>query len=351
LRRGLEEFLAENGLQFFFADSHLILGGRPLPPYDDYFPHLARLREVGREEWPQRPGASPYEIYRVSSHGGEDGAAVFFRDPESAQQVWSRERGYPGDPWYLDFHKKHLPGGLHLWRVSDKGDLAAKAVYVPERAHERAQEHARHFAALVAGVLRRYQARGKPTLVCAPYDAELLGHWWYEGPQWFGFLYPELAQQGLEMVSCSTYLDRHPVLETLTLPEGSWGEGGDHRTWLNNDTDWTWERLYDSESEFWAMVRDNPQAARSPLGRVLTQAGRELLLMQASDWQFLITSWTARDYAEQRFVSHYSDFKRLMRIAQQVCERGQLEQDEWVYLASKEQQNFLFPALERVLFA
>jgi 1,4-alpha-glucan branching enzyme len=82
----------------------------------------------------------------------------------------------------------------------------------------------------------------------------------------------------------------------------------------------------------------------------LTQAGRELLLMQASDWQFLITTWTARDYAEQRFTAHYSDFKRLMQIARQVHERGQLEQDEWVYLASKEQQDFLFPALEQVLF-
>jgi 1,4-alpha-glucan branching enzyme len=83
----------------------------------------------------------------------------------------------------------------------------------------------------------------------------------------------------------------------------------------------------------------------------LCQAGRELLLMQASDWQFLITSWTARDYAEQRFTAHYSDFKRLIQIAQRVNERGQLEQDDWVFLASKEHQDFLFPDLEQVLFA
>ncbi|MBI3300754.1 MAG: DUF1957 domain-containing protein [Deltaproteobacteria bacterium] len=152
-------------------------------------------------------------------------------------------------------------------------------------------------------------------------------------------------------MSCSAYLDRHPAAETLTLPEGSWGEGGDHRTWLNNDTAWMWERLYDSEIEFWTLVHDNPHAANSPLGRVLAQAGRELLLMQASDWQFLITSWSARDYAEQRFIAHYSDFKHLVQIARHVRERGQLEQDEWVYLASKEQQNFLFPTLERALFA
>ncbi|MGH7966893.1 MAG: 1,4-alpha-glucan branching protein domain-containing protein [Candidatus Binatia bacterium] len=352
LRRGIEEFLAEYGFGFFFADSHLVLGGRPLPPYNDYFPHLADLRAAGREEWPQRAGTSPLEVYRIFSREGIGAATAFIREPESAQQVWSRERGYPGDPWYLEFYKKHLPGGLTLWRVSEnKQDLDAKAPYVPERAQERAQVHARHFATLVAGILRAYQqTHDTPGLVCAPYDAELFGHWWYEGPQWLSLLWPELTQQGIEAVSCSAYLDRHPPTATLTLPEGSWGEGGDHRTWLNNETGWIWERLYDSEIEFWTTVRENPEAPKSPLGRVLAQAGRELLLMQASDWPFLITSWTARDYAEQRFTEHYSDFKRLIRIAERVRERGQLEQDDWIYLASKEQQDFLFPTLERVLF-
>jgi 1,4-alpha-glucan branching enzyme len=351
LRHGLEECLAECGLEFFFADSQFVAGGRSLPPYSDYFPQLVNLQETSRAGWPQRADTSPYSIYRVASYGGTGEATVFLRDPESAQQVWSLERGYPGDPWYLDFYKKHLPGGLHLWRVSDKGDFAVKASYAPERAQERAQDHARHFAALIAGVLQRHPTQGAPDVICSLYDAELLGHWWYEGPQWLGFLYPELARQGVETVRCSAYLDQHLPEKTVALPEGSWGEGGDHRTWLNGDTAWTWERLYDSENEFWALVHDSPHVPQSPLNRVLCQAARELLLMQASDWQFLITSWTARDYAEQRFTAHYSDFKRLVQIAQRVRERGQLEQDDWVYLASKEQQDFLFPGLEQVLFA
>ncbi|HKA52553.1 MAG TPA: 1,4-alpha-glucan branching protein domain-containing protein [Candidatus Binatia bacterium] len=351
LRHGLEECLAECGLRFFFADSQFVSGGRGVPPYNDYFPQLANLQEASRAGWPQRTDISPQEIYRVVSHGGGGEASVFFRDPESAQQVWSRGRGYPGDPWYLDFYKQHLPGGLHLWRVSDKGNFEVKAPYVPERAQERARAHAGHFAALVSGILQRHQTRGTPGVVCAPYDAELLGHWWYEGPQWLGHLYPELTRHGIETVQCSTYLEQHPPAETVTLPEGSWGEGGDHRTWLNGNTAWTWERLYDSENEFWALVRECPHVPQSPLNRVLCQAAREILLMQASDWQFLITSWTARDYAEQRFTAHYSDFKRLVQIAQRVREHGRLEQDDWVYLASKEQQDFLFPHLEQVLFA
>jgi len=351
LRCGLEELVAESGLTYFFADSHLILGGRPLPLYEDYFPHLAGLQAMGREDLPQRFGASPHKVYYVSSRGGQRTAAVFFREPQTALQVWSRERGYPGDPWYLDFHKKHLPGGLKLWRVSDKGDLAAKAPYMPDQARGRAQEHARHFASLLTRLLHGYrQTANAPGLVCALYDAELFGHWWYEGPQWLEFLWPELERQGIESVSCRTYLERCPPTETTTLPEGSWGEGGDHRTWLNRDTAWMWERLYDCEFAFWAFVHAHPQAAHTPLGRVLCQAARALLLMQASDWPFLITSWSARDYAEQRFAAHYADFRRLMEMAHQLRDRYQVAQDDWSYLTSKEHQEPLFPQLEQVLF-
>src|SRR5207244_3603491 len=83
------------------------------------------------------------------------------------------------------------------------------------------------------------------------------------------------------------------------LPEGSWGEGGDHRVWLNRDTEWTWDRVYSAEAE-WAAHLAATRAAKGDLARALTQATRELLLLQASDWQFLITTGTARDYAERR---------------------------------------------------
>lgn len=351
LRLGLEEMLAAYGVEFFFADSHLILGGRPSPPYTDYFPQLDRLREVGRDEWPRRPHMSPYSVGRVHSAGGSGEALVFFRDLETSRQVWSRDRGYPGDPWYLDFYKKHEPQGVRLWRVSDKGELAAKPVYVPEQAAARAREHARHFAQLVAEGLQQQEARGNSALLCSLYDAELFGHWWHEGTQWLSYLPAELNACGVQPTTCSAYLDRYPAAESLTLPEGSWGEGGDHRTWLNNETDWAWERLYDSEFEFWSLVHEYADTSSASLKRVLTQACRELLLMQASDWPFLVTTGTARDYADQRFSAHFADFKRLLQIARNVREHGQWEQEEWIFLASREQQDFLFPALEQVLFS
>lgn len=351
LRRGIEEVLAQYGVQFFFVDSHLILGGRPSPPYTDYFPQLDRLREVGRDEWPRQPHRSPYCVGRVQSPGGSGDALVFFRDLETSRQVWSRDRGYPGDPWYLDFYKKHEPQGLRLWRVSDKGDLAAKSAYTPAQAEARAREHARHFARLVAEGLRQQAPRGNAALLCSLYDAELLGHWWHEGPRWLSFLPAELSAREVRPVTCASYLDQNPTAESLTLPEGSWGEGGDHRTWLNNETGWAWERLYDSEWEFWSLMHESAEAPSAQLKRVLTQACRELLLMQASDWPFLVTTGTARDYADQRFSAHFADFKRLLQIARNVREHNQWEQEEWIFLASREQQDFLFPALDQILFS
>ena len=187
--------------------------------------------------------------------------------------------------------------------------------------------------------------------MCAAYDAELFGHWWYEGPQWLESVYPELSEHGIGTTTCSAALDRRTSAQTITLPEGSWGEGGDHRTWLNNETAWIWERLYDGEFAFWDLMQEMPHAGQSgPLGRILCQAGRELLLMQSSDWPFLITTRTARDYAEQRFLAHYTDLKRLLQIARSVHERGQLESEQGRFLEGRERQNFLFPTLEQVLF-
>ena len=357
LRRGLEEHVAACGVAFFLVDGPSVLGVHPSSPYRDYFPALTALRDTNREEWRLATQISPYEAYRVSSRGGTGTAQVLLRDPESSRLVWSRDAGYPGDPWYLDFHTQHYPGGLKLWRVSEAtSNLGNKAPYLPERAHHQAQTHARHFAIQVAATLTNTKRAGLAAdcaagLMCAAYDAELFGHWWYEGPRWLEFLYPELSQHGITPTTCSAALDRYPPTRTITLPEGSWGEGGDHRTWLNNETAWVWERLYDGEFQFWNVVQEMSAVEQGGLPRrVLCQAGRELLLMQSSDWPFLITTRTARDYAEQRFLAHYTDLKRLMQIARSVHERGQLASEEESFLEGRERQNFLFPTLEQVLF-
>jgi 1,4-alpha-glucan branching enzyme len=116
---------------------------------------------------------SPYRAYRVTPPGAKPSVAALVRDPRSSMQVWSRHRGYPGDEWYLEFHKIRWPGGLKLWRVTGPDvDLGAKRAYQPAAALGRVREHARHFAHLLAGIASERGAG----LVVAPFDTELFGH-------------------------------------------------------------------------------------------------------------------------------------------------------------------------------
>lgn len=345
-RKGIEAILERHGLEFFFADSHMVMGGPPTPHYGPFFPKLSRLAERAPAIPAQRP-ASPYRPYLVAAGERKKGLAVLSRDPHSTLQVWSREVGYPGEEWYLEFHKKHFPGGLQLWRISpDKGDLGKKEVYIPERARERAREHARHFVGVVADALRRYRdGFGESGILCALYDAELFGHWWFEGPYWLEEVFRLLPERGIQAVGCGQYLEKHPPRETISLAEGSWGEGGDHRTWLNQDTEWTWQKIYPAEESFWSWVKRSSGRNSSELQRVLSQTARELLLMQASDWQFLITTMVSRDYGEKRFLEHYEDFQSLGRFLERLLEGGTLSEQDWAFVEQKEKQDFLFPEI------
>ncbi len=351
-RRGLEEVLAQHHLKYFFTDIHLIRGGRALSAYRDYFP---RLRAVSGLEahFYRRVDRSPYASYQVASRGGVGEATAFVRDPETTLQVWSREVGYPGDGWYLEFHKKHFPGGLQLWRVThSKSDLADKQVYNPQMADERVQAHAEHFTGVVREILTRHAAEtGRPGILCSPFDTELFGHWWFEGPRWLGHVFRRLRQEGVEAVTAGQYNARSPAKDTTTLLEGSWGEGGDHRVWLNKDTEWTWERVYQAEDEFWTFVAATPWQRSPLLRRIVAQLGRALLLLEASDWQFLITTWAARDYAETRVAEHHADFSRLLDLAKRVHGGGSLPGEDEEFLIGKEAQDFCFPDLAEHLEA
>ena len=340
-RRGIEEFMADAGLKFFITDVHLMRGGSPLSAYRDYYPALQQLS--GPQPPSYRPDRTPYRPYLVASRGGHGTATAFVRDPDSTLQVWSRDRGYPGDGSYLEFHKKHFPGGLRYWRVTDaKVDLGGKQLYEPARAQQRVQAHAAHFVDLLRGVLTA-NPEGPHAVVCSPYDTELFGHWWFEGPRWLAEVFARLPQARIAPVDCVTYLETYPPDTTITLLEGSWGEGGDHRVWLNPHTEWTWERIYGAEDEFWTLARQAGTYATEQARRVASQLARELLLMQASDWQFLITTWAARDYAEARIAEHHATFTRLAQALRRLLAGGAMPPAEEEFLAACEAQDFLFP--------
>jgi 1,4-alpha-glucan branching enzyme len=304
VRRGVEEHLGDAGFRYFFVDSHLASAGRPLGIYGDaggdpIVPRSGdRLEELGHR--------SPYRAYEVAPWR-PDGVAALVRDPRSSMQVWSRFQGYPGDGNYLEFHKMRWPGGLKFWRVTGGGvELGSKEPYDPAAARARALHHAEHFTGLVAGIASSERQR-RDAVIVAPFDTELFGHWWFEGPEWLGGVYRSLArdERGVRPVTASRHLADHPARQPIALPSGSWGANGDFSMWIGDATVWTWERMWALEDAFWNAV---PAALERPAARpVLAQAARELLLAQASDWQFIISTGAAADYAERRFLQHCDD--------------------------------------------
>jgi 1,4-alpha-glucan branching enzyme len=307
VRRGIEEHLADAGLQYFFVDAHLAAAGRPLglsgDPAGDPAVHVP-----AREGLPAEPLRSPYRAYRVAHCP----VAAYVRDPKASMQVWSRFEGYPGDESYLEFHKMRWPGGLKFWRVTGPGvDLGAKQPYSPEAAAGRAREHANHFAHLLSGISAD-QSQNRESVVVAPFDTELFGHWWFEGPEFLGHVFRALAGEPdvIQPATGSRHLETHPPRAAIRLPWGSWGANGDSSMWLSERTAWTWERLWPLEQAFWDAA---PGALAAPAARpVLAQAARELLLAQSSDWQFIISTGAAADYAEKRFKEHCDDAEQLI---------------------------------------
>jgi 1,4-alpha-glucan branching enzyme len=353
LRKGVEEFLSESGIEYFLIDSHLLKGGKAIGVYLDRFEALQRLWGQFSREYRQRPEEAertPHEVYLVGSGlDGKKPVAVFTRDPKTALQVWSGEWGYPGDGWYLDFHKKHFPGGLRYWRVtSPKSDLGDKQPYEPDRIEGRINENADHFVALVKDVLREYHGRsGKKGILCAPFDAELFGHWWFEGPRWIARVFSLIEDDPeLELTTCSRFLDESKPSAVISLPEGSWGEGGFHYIWLNDWTKWTWAHVYEAEKELRDLLSSHGSSGDGNMQNILRQAARELLLLQSSDWQFLISTWSARDYAELRFGEHYEDFKRLAGMARRYGSGEWVDPGEWTFLGDCEKRDAVFPDLD-----
>ena len=324
-RRGTDEFLRDAGYKFFFVDAHLVNAGGWLGRYHEIPLGTERFgaeRHALDDEPEQVAERSAYKAYRMPDDGSGRPLMAFVRDPKSSLQVWSRWRGYPGDPNYLEFHKIRWPGGLKLWAVTGpETDLGDKVPYNPEWARGRAGDHARHFASLLMGTA--LGERGGQ-VICAPFDTELFGHWWYEGVDFINDLYRALQGMPVKPVSGKTHVARRFTRPVVRLTEGSWGANGDFSFWMNDQTKWSWERMWALEQQYWAAARP---ALRGSEGqrRVLEQATRSLLLAQASDWQFVISTGAAGDYATKRLNLHFDDLERLLGALAPGADDGALE--------------------------
>jgi 1,4-alpha-glucan branching enzyme len=332
---GCDELLREAAVRYFVVDSHALLYGDRRPVYGVHAPAYCPT-----------------------------GVAAFARDTESSQQVWSAKEGYPGDPQYRDFYRDigfdlpmdyigpHVhPEGIRMYTgikyhgiTHDK--LHDKWVYDPDAARGRAGLHASHFRGNREKQVEALAAHmDRPPIVVSPYDAELYGHWWYEGPLFLNDLFRQLHydQRAVEPITPGDYLERHPTNQVLTPSLSSWGAKGYASHWCNETNAWTYRHIHVAAERMVELARRSP-SAEGLERRALRQAARELLLAQSSDWTFIMTTGTTVPYATRRFNEHVIRFTRLY----EDLKAGKLDEP---FIADLESKDNIFPDVDYRIFA
>jgi 1,4-alpha-glucan branching enzyme len=345
LREGVEQILGESGIEFFFIDTHLVETNVRFSPYE----MLAGDVPVALEEETDGKHPSLYRPYFAGPRRSGNHVAFFTRDPKTGIQVWSGDHGYPGDAVYLDFHKKRWPGGHRYWQVTHpRVDLGGKTAYYPHEAANRTRAHAEHFVGITCNVLADEPKNGgQPPILCAPFDAELFGHWWFEGQEWLKNIALRYNDPGcpIKLTTCAEYLDRFQPTGYLVLDEGSWGKNGSNEVWLNPDTAWTWKHIYPAEEAVLQLAQNGKWKTDPTAERLARQLCRELLLLESSDWQFLITTEHARDYAEKRFNTHLEQFRALLDVWRNYESTGEFSDRSRHTLEEIEQRDSVFPTV------
>ena len=352
-RIGVEHLIADETITHFFVENHLIENSRSEWVHNDGQWHRVGWDEA--QKYPSRGWRSVNEPHRVNSDGtGPGRVTVFARDPQVCEKVWSGAIGYPATGDYLEFHKKHGPRrGLRYWKVTgNKVDLGEKALYYPDDIAGRVYEHAQDFYNTIKSKLLDYHRRtGRHGVVVATFDAELFGHWWFEGPQFLRDVVLNFhADPDVDVKTADQIVREHPADKTVSMPEGSWGDGGDHRVWTNGQINWMWDIEYRCEANFGKATMELPWRQNERLRGLLEMAGRELLLLQASDWPFVITRGQAVDYGIKRFMQHVSRFETLIEIAEKLgrdsAYLGQLNEVERHEIEDAELHDIIFPDID-----
>lgn len=344
----LDEILQEANLRWFVLDAHGMMFGQPRPRYAIFAPCFTPA-----------------------------GPAAFARDRDSSRQVWSSEEGYPGDPAYRDFYRDigfDLPleylqpflgsdttrkfTGLKYHRIT--GRTSDKALYNRGWAMGAADHHATHFMQARQEQIRRLRENmNVDPIVVSPFDAELFGHWWFEGPEFVNLFLRKAVydQTDFELTTPSRYLQEHDTHQLIMPSASSWGHKGYWEVWLDESNAWIYPHLHMAArrmTEIARLYKDRPGMPGAPepadpaaervenparMDRALRQMARELLLAQSSDWAFLMKTGTARHYASKRTRDHLLRFTRLYdQVRGEDVELSFLENCEW--------RDNLFPHLD-----
>jgi 1,4-alpha-glucan branching enzyme len=337
----LDPLIREAGGRFFFLESHGLIAGSPPPRQSIYGPVVT-----------------------------PSGAVAFARDVDSAHEVWSSLSGYPGDPDYRDFYRDigfdHTPEmlrdylphgirtftGLKYYRIT--GGSEAKQPYIIDRGLNKARIHATDFVRKkkdqVMALRQRFGPDNILPVITAAYDAELFGHWWFEGIEWLREVLTQTAsgREDLGLMTPSAYIAEHPVSQTCMPSLSSWGKKGYGATWIDRENNWIYRHVLHA-SRLMADMADAASATAARHGtatvieRALNQAARELLLAQSSDWPFMIKNGNAAAYAEKRLTGHIQNFLSLHReITTGAVSSASLE--------PLEMRNSLFPNIDYRIF-
>ncbi len=285
-------------------------------------------------------GQFPTQAYRLE--GGP--VAILPVHPLPYDLVWAHD-GLPSHGEYRDYPKRDLDGhGLQYWRITSLDTpIESKLPYEPGAAQARAREDARVFVEAMARELADAAARlehAHPPVIHACFDTELFGHWWYEGLDWLrGVLDAAEARPDIELVTPSGYLDLvgGSVSDGLWPGETSWGLRESFYTWRNPLTEEMLEKVNRCDARMRDTAAHPPDLEAEPQRRALDQALRELLLLQGSDWPFMVTREQAGDYARERFSAHLERFEQLLAMAS--------GEEDAARLAYIEEVDRLFPTL------
>ncbi len=319
---GDDRLLHRAGIEYFMVDTHGLLFGSPRPRYGVHAP--------------------------VRCHSG---VAAFARDIESSKQVWSAKEGYPGDGVYREFYRDlgydaeypyirpflHSDGvrrniGIKYYKVTGEVELHEKQPYRRADAIEKAALHAGNFLFNRQAQVKHLEAAlGRRPIIVAPYDAELFGHWWFEGPEFLDFFLRKTScdQEELALTTPAEYLRQSPRLQTTTPSMSTWGSRGYAEMWLNPTNDWCYRHLHEGEERMVDLARRFPTPPSRLHERALKQAAREFLLAQSSDWPFIMSTGTMVPYAQNRFRTHMTRFLSLHQsLVQDSIDVGALAEME-----------------------
>jgi 1,4-alpha-glucan branching enzyme len=295
---GLEAILQEANIRWFILDAHGLLFGTPRPRRAIYAP-----------------------CYTPA------GPAAFARDRDSSRQVWSAQGGYPGASAYREFYRdagfdlplEHLGpvghgtrkfSGVKYHRITGPGDQ--KELYDPAAAKKVAETQALHFLEQRRRQIREVTTAGLDPIVVVPFDAELFGHWWFEGPYFLEqFIRQAARKHDFQLSTPSEYLAANPTQQIIDPATSTWGENGYFEVWLNPSNAWIYPQLHIATQRMSEVARRYAQDCSPLADRVVRQLARELLLAQSSDWAFLMKTGTAREYATKRTLDHLARFSRL----------------------------------------